>query len=341
LAHLKEISRIAYDLRESLDLRVLRLEWPERLGWSRTFPVIDLQASVSLPDFQGKPRCWIGRGSASSTQEALNQAVGEAFERAAQHHFRNTRAFCKSEDWGGFALHSDPSLALLNAQNECLERDVFFKHFLTKTPLGHEPLRSELSSEYQEAVEVLGRSSVRIHLRTLSLKEGKAFALVCADGRKALRPFGARLGMACGDEFHSVIRKALFECCRMVAYQLDGSQECEVDPEDPRELHHLWAADPRSWAAMAPLLESSNAAEEKRKGNLLVPSTLDLKRLDFPCPWNHTLGLTVAGARHKDAIATFFGPTDLAATQLQMQLSLFLGETPQLSTLQTLLHPLA
>ena len=102
---------------KQLALKATQFHWTQ--DWMPDY--CDLEVSIVL---NGKQ--YVGRGMDKNSDFAFTKAGAEALERAFC--FEGNVATC------GVAVHTDEKLAKENAQNELIERDRFFCHYLTKTP---------------------------------------------------------------------------------------------------------------------------------------------------------------------------------------------------------------
>ena len=130
----KKLSRWLLDNYKTLELRSTQFNWVSE--WLPGFH--DFGVSITIGG-----RIFHGRGMASHSQLAFEKAGAEAIERA----------FCYENgiSSSGVAAHPQIKLAQIKAQDELIERDRFFCHYLTKTPF--QKMSMENFSSYSSSYE--------------------------------------------------------------------------------------------------------------------------------------------------------------------------------------------
>ena len=102
---------------KDLSMGVKHFRWVD--DWLPGF--YDLEVSINVGEGVFK-----GRGFSKSSTLAFTKAGAEALERSICGEYEISSC--------GLAAHTDPHLAKLYAEEELIERDRFFCHYLTKTP---------------------------------------------------------------------------------------------------------------------------------------------------------------------------------------------------------------
>ncbi|MBX2994961.1 MAG: YcaO-like family protein [Bdellovibrionaceae bacterium] len=182
----------------SLELQIAQQDWLEEIleGW------IDLQCT-----FQFEGRQLATWGASDNNDTALLKAFAEALERLAM----LTSAHQNSN---GFAAHIDPVEARRNAKLELIERDLFFCHFLTKTPLTPFAVPSNWfwASDAADWAEERGLSLRFYHLGSTGL-----FCRI--DGRHHENAFGLISGLAFKPTHEASALSAFVEAGRAATVQ--------------------------------------------------------------------------------------------------------------------------
>jgi hypothetical protein len=172
------------------------MRWPKE--WNLPFHDVEVKFAGELGEF-------LGRRLASNFDLAFVIAGAEALER-----------YCASDsasrEAGGIAVHQSAEKAARNALFECVEREVFFAHFLTKTP----PLRllttSDLSlSPFRDLSEKLQIGGVDWVFAQLASPPGVKVVMCAAFGEKAPFPFGVVLGLGVGLSESDAMQRAFGE----------------------------------------------------------------------------------------------------------------------------------
>lgn len=184
----------------SLNLRITQFDWFHDWGL-KTF--CDLRISIEVSG-----RTFVGRGTASSEDEAILKASGEALERAftGGHHIHST----------GAAVHTSEKMAQLNAQLELNERASFFGHFYSETPFAklHESHWSHLIKRYPEAFEKLNSFKAEIGFFSTTNKNGLPTIICITSGLAATPSWGGVIGLSASAEMGLAIQSSFFECLR-------------------------------------------------------------------------------------------------------------------------------
>ena len=113
----KKLSHWLLNHYQNLDLKLTQFNWVEE--WLPGFH--DFELSITLGG-----RVFKGRGVGKNPRLAFTKAGSEALESAICNEYGVSSC--------GVAVHSNPKLARVKAQNELIERDRFFCHYLTHTP---------------------------------------------------------------------------------------------------------------------------------------------------------------------------------------------------------------
>lgn len=201
-----------------LNLRITQFDW--FLDWGlKNF--CDLRISVEVSG-----RTFVGRGTASSENEAILKASGEALERAftGGHHIHST----------GAAVHTSEKMAQLNAQLELNERASFFGHFYSETPFSklRESHWSDLKKQYPEAFEKLNSFKAEIGFFSTTNKNGLPTIICIANGLAATPAWGGVIGLSASSEIDQAIQNSFFECLRgFAAFQILGDSKALSEHE--------------------------------------------------------------------------------------------------------------
>lgn len=165
----------------------------------------DIQVSIEV-----EGQTFIGRGTALGEDLAFLKAGAEAIERAycGGHHIHST----------GVAAHTADQAARENVQNELNERDAFFCHFYTRTPLF--PVADshlyELMQTFKGAFEEFLPLGINIRLfRAYSM--GWPVFVCIASGLRAAPKWGGIIGLGSQSNDWRAIQIAFLECLRNVA----------------------------------------------------------------------------------------------------------------------------
>lgn len=329
MADSSKLALAAYLIRDAVQLRITKLDWPEKLGFS----VFDFEASIALA---GKR--FSGRGVHSDESIALDKAISESFERSLE---------CLTPDqidFGGLAVHTDLQEAAEAAQLELIERDSFFCHFLTSTPFQKSNLI--MDSDIGRRLVLVGREfGISVKDSILSTPRGIFASAVFVFGQHSVkRSFGVRIGLGCSrTSQEAALEKAVLEVLPMFSFATLGAPPEVAAPHEllaigkpGPEDHIKWAHHPSSADAMADCLsnESSCPVAEPLDKDLIVT-----EQIHSPSAWPSVMPLVAVGARHPTAVRSFFGGNQIAPL-FKERLERFSGRSFEKLNLPQLPHPL-
>lgn len=203
MAHSERLKSWLLDHSGSLNLQLTQFDWFHDWGLKNFY---DLQILVEIGG-----RTFVGRGTATSENDAIIKASAEALERAYSggNHIHST----------GVAAHTLDELAKTNARLELNERAAFFGHFFTETPFArlHESHWSHLKTQYPGALEKLDSLKTEIGFYSTTNKNGFPTFVCIATGQAAKPSWGGVIGLSAKTETDQAIQSAFFECLRGTA----------------------------------------------------------------------------------------------------------------------------
>ena len=269
-------------------------------------------------EFIFKDQKYNGRGTAQSEELALIKAAAEAIERCvcAQYKIHTN----------GVAFHFDIDAAKLNARNELIERDLALCHYLTQTPFQH--LKDEIPHFLNGAIQKFSNTHVNISLFKMKTVGNLKPVICLAEGNNAPVPFGLIIGLGCKESLHSAIESAFLECAKNVVYilhsnQVDTLSECDFESiKAIPNNHFLYALNPMTHLALAPLLEDS-----KKNKTIFVEAInndfqFEILKSDF---LNLGINFYIVRAQNPSLQNIFYGKTKNEYVNLD-RLSLFSGK---------------
>ena len=331
MGNTSKLALATYLCRDQINLQITEMNWPSLLDAL----FFDFKVTIEI---DGKN--YFGRGVNFNKEQALNAAIGEAFERSID----LTQVEFDSKTIGGIAVHTDIELARQAAICELIERDSFFCHFLTSTPFLSK-LNFDESLIGQKILRISEKFGINVQCFQMSAPPPFFAAIVCFNGERSrnLR-FGIRVGLGCSQ--HSIqhaMDKALLEGVPILAHLLLTSEVLTLDLEQfllessPNGNHHI---------RFAQHLQSSAILNNcLPKGNKLVPpvnletNQIHCESLPHPKFWPQTFPLTIALAHHPSAVGTFWG-NGINAKNHKKRLESFAGKSIDEKVLCNLVHPL-
>lgn len=169
----------------------------ERSKWiSNLFPgVSDIAVSLQIGE-----RSFHGWGIDASADIALNKAIAELFERFVM----SENGFSNSN---GMAAHITEKAAMDSAVKELVERDLFFCHFLTKTPFKK---IEDFGIVPEPFSKWLNQNGIKVSFFCL----GESGAICLIDGRKALNSFGFVMSLSLRDRLEESKLSSLLVAAR-------------------------------------------------------------------------------------------------------------------------------
>ncbi len=286
----------------------------------------------------------VGRAVKSSEEEAFGAALSEAIE-----------GFLKRElnlpTSSGLACHADESSARIAATREFIERDSFLCHYLTKTPPEYFDA-SNLSIgdvPFLALQEKLARFKVKMALFLLDARPFDGHVMMCAAfGEGPENPFELIIGLGCNETVQAASEKAVLECLKNVAAQLEGngakpiglsvfSSLSEYGPSD----HYRLGLDRDSSQLLTWLTGRRKKANEQKAPRREEGSRpfyrIETEIIDIDHPALAHAPLCVARAYSDEMQPLFFGPTTRNAVNLE-RLSQFLGRSLAFDELEPFPH---
>ncbi len=195
----KELAHWLLQNKAELELRVERLHWiNEWLPGMHDIRVIIYRGGQSF----------VGRGIADNPDLALTKAGAEAIERA--YCLLNGISSC------GVAVHTDESLAQLNAKLELIERDLFFCHYLTRTPFYE---ASDETGYLNRLHEQFRSIEVSFNLMKMRRCDDVFSFIALASGEKS----GLVVGLGCSLDKKIAQLKAICECVMNSVAAIEGN----------------------------------------------------------------------------------------------------------------------
>lgn len=333
MAHSSGLATAAFLARNEIDLQVTELEWPKLFN----LPVFDFEVSINLNGHRH-----IGRGTALEKSQAIDSAIGEAFERSVSQD-------SQVESYGGIAVHLTEEHARAAAVAELIERDTFFAHFLTSTPFASKvDIASALPALGNEFVKLCEKNNILIDSYKMTAPLPFHAVIVIARGIKFKKPFGIRIGLGCTNESLSMaVEKATLELMRMIADILLNENLATMDSQTlmneiyPNPQSHIqWALHPDSADTLNPCLHlGSNANSVTSPPMALDPNLISTAAVPRPAFWPSIIPLVVVRAQHPTAISTFFG-SSARGMRFQKRLGDFSRRNFQKADLPLFPHPL-
>lgn len=308
----------------SLELQIAQQDWIEDIleGW------IDLQCTFT---FEGRHLAtW---GASDNNDTALLKAFAEALERLAM-------LTSSHENSNGFAAHIDPIEARRNAALELIERDLFFCHFLTKTPLRRFNVPSNWfwASDAADWAEQHGLSLGFYHLGSTGL-----FCRI--DGRHHENAFGLISGLAFKPTHEASALSAFVEAGRAATVQrllpfptksLSISEFWELSA--PNFGHHGRLALDVGYASSLDWFFADETASDGPVGRELDASVIQTEDLDLNIEALSDCPYVFARAFSEQAQSLFTGQVRADVVNLP-RLSAFAGRELTLEDLNPLPHP--
>lgn len=293
-----------------------------------------------LPDFYShtvsftyKNKEYTGRASAHSKSLSFEKAATEAIERAIFFEELN----CSTTN--GLALHINKEKAREAATSELIERDLFFCHYLTQSPI------KEISSEDSPSIvtsikEHYARQQIEIKIGLLYSSQELYCSLCIAFGRNFKEsPFGNLIGLGIAKDKNEAITKSLLECIPNIEAHLAGVGISQMSLElfNQKEIFS-----PEEHLALSLNLENDHYLHQLFKNNtdFIPPLPQDIETKEIPLPeWCQKSGLYAFHATSSNAQAFYVGKT--SAEKLNMpRLSLFKGTELDFTNITNYPHPM-
>ncbi len=191
--------------KDNLGLEMLELDWTKKIA-----PFMyDFSANLNY-----KGNEFSGRGSAKDKNTALIKALAEVYERCVliDNNIKHSN---------GIAAGADLVMAKSNATAELIERDLFFGHYLTKTPakiMKDTDFNFAECEIYQALSEHNKKNSIKTELFSLGKSFGKCGTVIFCLGEAAKTPFGLILGLGANESMEKSIESAALECLRKTSW---------------------------------------------------------------------------------------------------------------------------
>lgn len=155
-----------------------------------------------------------GYGEGFNASEALYKAIGELQERDA---LKIANIRFKKISSNGIACHLFKNIAKDSAENELVERDSFFRHWLTKTPFTEISNQiTDLSKSFNNSLKPHGYS-LRIGYSTLGLK------------KTAIAVVQNKYGFALGCSRKANFKRAIDKACSEAVFNLMGFERNNLE----------------------------------------------------------------------------------------------------------------
>ncbi|MBF0365603.1 MAG: YcaO-like family protein [Oligoflexia bacterium] len=284
-----------------------------------------------------------GRGiSNKSKDHAVEKAITESIERSVFSEVRKLSDITTS----GWAFHIDEQKAILNASLELIERDLFFCHYLTKTPF------LDVSDDRDIVKGTLFEIAKRkMAMDGLELKLGHVFSsddfhcFICIGfGDKYSTPFGSVMGMACDLSIQDAINKAILECVPNLLAHIKGTVNKVYNESDFIKLKKF---SPLDHLALSKGLENINYMRSlfstikshltcKEQTSFFLENMV-IEEVSMPGIFKGC-GLLGVKAINHDLQKMFFGKTTIDKVNLK-RLEKFSGKKLNFCNLQTYPHP--
>ena len=300
--------------------------WPSKwLGECYSFKV-----RITIGNDQAR-----GSGVASDKVDALTTAVAEALERYL---FK----ISQFKSTNGLAVYPSEAECIRRASFELVERDLFFCHYLTKTPfIRSEFTESFATDQWQQFVATCKEHGVKVELRELQ-KNNIGYGMIClAQGANTFPVrFGATIGLGFGENKYDAAFKAVKECAAQVAFNIDGdistdgvsiesfSKQTHWNVEDQRK----WTFNPDSVKGIAPLFMKDGVEHEVKC------FSVETKQVHWPIEYSD-IPLKAYRAYSSEMQGLFFGPVREEILNIR-RLSKFTGQPITVDRLQHFPHPL-
>lgn len=162
---------------------------------------------------------YYGRGSDDVEENAYCKALSEAIERSLL-------AIYNLESSNGLALHPNLNIAIRNAQDEIIERDAFFCHYLLNKGF------FELKILDERIKSAICSTPFKVRFYELCKDKNSIGVLCSLNGKNFTKPFGNIMGTAYGRELNSVAEKALIEALRMFTFFNKNSESLPITEQD-------------------------------------------------------------------------------------------------------------
>ena len=209
--------------RKDLNLRVKEHPWPKLY---KNFQCFDYSVSLS---WNGNSAT--GRGTDENEAVAFLKAGGEALERWGQKDYA-------LQSSSGLAVHTNIQQALENSQNELIERDAFYYHFLSSDPFLITSETQSFSVTYKSLINNLNKLGVELFIVELqsAIRKNRT-VLVSAVGYNTLNSFGLVLGLASHLSFEKAAKQAMTECLRNLSPHLFNLEKEDRPSQENKKLN--------------------------------------------------------------------------------------------------------
>ena len=307
---------------KELQLRVTQLDWVKE--WFLNF--YDFQVSIFI---DGKTH--IGRGIGESAHLAFAKASTEAFERAIC--FENKTSSC------GVAAHTNLEYAKLNAKNELIERDRFFCHYLTKTPLKR--INPDISTiDFPKISHKLKNLGTKIKVFEMNHLNSTSSIICISQGSKS----GWVLGLGASCDKGVAIQKALTECLMNTVAALHGKtlpldlKEFQSSSRSRPELHR------RLYFQESELTQNNqwifNGENNESYTESIPPESFEYKQLATQNKLLRECPIVVIKCQNPLLQKSFYGNFDLKNINLDRIQKFSKNSIKNISGLNQLPHPL-
>lgn len=334
---LKEYIRWAHDHRSHLDLKITNFNHITPIA-----PYVTFLVSLKVLD-----KTSFGSGIARNEELAFLTAVSEALERAF---FENQSNLPTTS---GIAVHTDPKMATIKAASEIIERDRFFCHYLTNTPV-RDVTDNFFSSDTIANTVRRQISAHGMEFRLGEMRRAHGFysvLSVCFIRKNPRFPSGGiTMGLGCDVDLHQATEKAFSENIKSslgILGQGESFSALNVDDfftsEKPSILNHQRVSLQKE--AVDNILNLfPEDLPSKIKAGIFIEMEEDLfskigtksesLRGIFDCP------LTASWADSPDLQRAFYGPTTLECLNMD-RLEEFAGRPIAFNKINKFPHPFA
>jgi hypothetical protein len=277
---------------------------------------------------QHEDRKLSGWGFGENEAIALTKAIAEVIERISL--FEG-----KFENSNGIAAHKNFVHAASSAKRELLERDLLLCHFFSKTPF-------EIADHSSYGLESVQQWYLKHRVDFSLFRLGPDGFLALLDGRKAIRPFGFKIGVAVKDSLKASAISAAIEASR-TGYKIVNSPKIDSISLSEFRKHNSYSfydhgrlALDLSYAQQISFL--FEAAQQKVPETNFAPA-VSVQDLDLKHPKLKDCPLKFARATSPDVQQLFLGDFDPQKINLR-RLSQFAGRELSYDDLLQLPHPL-
>lgn len=323
-----------------IQLSVKAYNWSEVINTD--CGIKDCQASII---FNNKK--YIGRGTALNEDDSFLKAIGEAFDRYL---------FDLSDQLttNGFAIHSTPTNAKVNAISELIERDRFFCHFLTETPFYESKIKINDLPINNNIFQFLEKNNINYGMFEMRKLNNYSSFIFFAEGLKHNPSFGFSFGLGCNLDPKKAACSSIIEGLVNLLFRIDNSnynslslteflnQANEYLNGNPNKIDILKNHEKLAFN-LDYFLKIKHLFQNARPESENVPEVFDenlikVNHLSWPEELK-TIPLFGCHAESDHLQNIYFGPTTENNLNFQ-QLSRFIGKTITWQQIQKLPHPL-